>query len=119
VLSPRAAVHRLRAGDIAFGRIDVLPTLDPEPSLGALRALEERRVVAINRPGALLGVHDKLATALRLAAASSLIRARRHGLAYRHHLPVAVKPRFGSWGRDVTLCRTPDALSAHGQGVNG
>src|SRR5262249_46433049 len=69
VLAPRAAERRLRVGDLALGRIDVRPTLDgPEPGLAHLQALDERGVVVLNRPGPLLTVHDKLATALRFAA---------------------------------------------------
>ena len=42
VLPPRVAERRLGAGDIALGRIEVLPTLDgPEPGLETLRALED------------------------------------------------------------------------------
>jgi RimK family alpha-L-glutamate ligase len=115
VLPPLVAERRLGPGDVALGRIDVRPTLDgPEPGLEALRALEERGVLVLNRPGALLGVHDKLATALRLAG-SGLPHPRtthvgtgsQNGFAF----PVVVKPRFGSWGRDVTLCGDADAFA--------
>jgi RimK family alpha-L-glutamate ligase len=114
VLPPRTAERRLRAGDVALGRIDVRPTLDgPEPGLAILQTLEERRVVVLNRPGPLFSVHDKLATALRLAAhgiphprTTHIGADGQHGL----HFPVVVKPRFGSWGRDVELCRDLGAL---------
>jgi RimK family alpha-L-glutamate ligase len=108
LLAPDIAERTLGAGDVALGRIDVLPTLDdPEPGLETLQALEERGVLVLNRPGALFAVHDKLATANRLAA---------HGLPHPHTahagaasqngfaFPVVVKPRFGSWGYDVMLC---------------
>lgn len=123
VLPPQEAERRLGRGDVALGRLDVLPTLDgPEPGLRSLRALEERGVLVLNRAGALLGVHDKLATALRLAT---------HGLPHPRtaHVgadrdlgltfPVVVKPRFGSWGRDVTLCRHPAALERCLRGIRG
>ena len=114
VLPPHVAERRLGAGDIALGRIDVLPTLDgPEPGLETLRALEDRGVLVLNGADALLAAHDKLATALRLAAhgfphpRTAHVGTDSHaGLAF----PVVVKPRFGSWGRDVILCRNADEL---------
>jgi RimK family alpha-L-glutamate ligase len=114
VLPPHVAERRLRAGDIALGRIDVLHTLDgPEQGLETLRGLEERGVLVLNRPGALLAVHDKLATAIRLAE-HGLPHPRTAHVGPDSHtalaFPVVVKPRFGSWGRHVTLCRDRDAL---------
>jgi RimK family alpha-L-glutamate ligase len=114
VLSPPLAERTLRAGDLALARIDVLPTLDgPEPGLEILDALEERDVGLLNRAGALFSVHDKLATALRLVA-HRLPHPRTFHIAPGGHdgvpFPVVVKPRFGSWGREVTLCRDPLAL---------
>jgi RimK family alpha-L-glutamate ligase len=114
VVLPEQAAARLRTGDVALGRLDVLPTLDgPELGLETLRRLEKKGVLVLNRADALLRAHDKLMTALTLAA---------HGLPHPRtaHVgaatdlpfgfPVVVKPRFGSWGRDVAICRSRFAL---------
>jgi len=115
VLAPATAQAQLRAGDVALGRIDVRRTLDGlEPGLLALLALAQRGVQVFNRPAALLAAHDKLQTARLLAAA---------GLPHPHtvHLrkgeppsgltpPLVLKPRFGSWGADVTRCDTRTEL---------
>jgi [lysine-biosynthesis-protein LysW]--L-2-aminoadipate ligase len=114
LVEPEAARSWLARGDSVLGRVDVLPTLDgPQPGLEALRRLEETAATVYNRAGALLGAHDKLATALRLGA---------HGLPHPRtahvgddadpgfDFPVVVKPRFGSWGRGVTVCRSRNAL---------
>lgn len=115
---------RVRPGDVAIGRIDVLPTLDGvEPGLLALLLLERAGVVVRNRAAALLAVHDKLRTArlLRGAAiphpATALVRALGERIPIAP--PLVVKPRFGSWGRDVLRCdresdveRALDAVAA-------
>jgi RimK family alpha-L-glutamate ligase len=114
VLTPEQAARRLRPGDVALGRLDVRPTLDgPERGLNKLRALEDRGVVVLNRAGALLAAHDKLSTAIRLSA-----RALPHPRTAHvdspaepaFGFPVVVKPRFGSWGRDVMMCRNRSDL---------
>lgn len=111
VASPEEALRRLRRGDAALFRLDVLPTLDGvEPGLEAAAVLEDRGVRILNRPAALLATHDKLATA-RILGAAGLPHprtlhvssdARPTGLTF----PCVVKPRFGSWGEDVHLCAT-------------
>jgi RimK family alpha-L-glutamate ligase len=114
VLSPEDAVRQLRPGDLALGRLDVLPTVDsPEPGVEGLRRLQEKGVTVFNRAGPLLAAHDKLVTALRLwehglphPRTAHVDAASDIALAF----PVVVKPRFGSWGRDVTLCRSRLAL---------
>jgi [lysine-biosynthesis-protein LysW]--L-2-aminoadipate ligase len=116
-MTPDEALDALRPGDVALGRLDVLPTLDGvDDGLWALGALAARDVVVLNAPGALLAAHDKLLTARLL---------RRHGIphpATRHvrpgrplpvvDSPVVVKPRFGSWGRDVHRCDGTESLRA-------
>jgi RimK family alpha-L-glutamate ligase len=117
VLWPEEACEELGAGDVALFRLDVLPGLDGvEPGLEHAAHLERAGVRVLNGPDALLAAHDKLLTAERLVAA---------GLPHPWtiHLepgrpvpacpyPCVVKPRFGSWGQDVYLCRSEDDLPA-------
>lgn len=116
-LTPKRALDVLRPGDVALGRLDVLPTLDGmDEGLWVLGALAARGVIVLNDPPALLAAHDKLLTARLL---------RRHDLPHpptthvrdgrpvpRSDRPVVVKPRFGSWGREVRRCDDPAALDA-------
>jgi RimK family alpha-L-glutamate ligase len=109
VLEPREALAQLEPSDAALGRLDVRPTLDGiEDGLGALSTLAEDGVHVLNPPGALLSTHDKLVTARAL---------RRAGLPHPETravdpwkpppeiaFPAVVKPRFGTWGLDVTQC---------------
>jgi [lysine-biosynthesis-protein LysW]--L-2-aminoadipate ligase len=114
LLTPAEARRWLRKGDTALGRLDVLPTLaGPQPGLEDLRALESNGVTVLNRAAALLGAHDKLVTAIRLGARGLPHPRTAHvgghadpGFGY----PVVVKPRFGSWGRDVHLCTSLPSL---------
>jgi glutathione synthase/RimK-type ligase-like ATP-grasp enzyme len=66
-------------------------------------------VPTLNPPSALLGAHDKLLTS-RLLQGSGLPHPHTSFLGPRGSLPpvtapVVVKPRFGSWGQDVVVCR--------------
>jgi [lysine-biosynthesis-protein LysW]---L-2-aminoadipate ligase len=117
VMTPQQALAELRAGDAALGRLDVLPTLDGvDDGVWALGALEARGVVVLNEAASLLATHDKLLTARLL---------RRHGVPHpaTGHVrngrgiapierPVVLKPRFGSWGREVYRCETQEELDA-------
>ena len=116
-MSPEVALETLLVGDAALGRLDVLPTLDGvEDGLWALGALAARGVVVLNEAAALLGAHDKLLTAWLLRRAgvehppTVLIRPGRPFPAVRP--PVVVKPRFGSWGKDVLRCEDESTLLA-------
>jgi RimK family alpha-L-glutamate ligase len=116
-MSPEVALDTLRSGDVALGRLDVLPTLDGvEDGLWTLGALEARGVRVLNDAPALLGTHDKLLTRWLL---------RRSGVSHptTWHIrpgrpvplirpPVVVKPRFGSWGKDVLRCEDEQSLHA-------
>jgi RimK family alpha-L-glutamate ligase len=115
VLPPREALRRLEPGDLALGRLDVRQKLDGiESGTAELERLAAGGVDLLNSPGALIAAHDKLLTARALRLA---------GLPHPHtwliaegmpspapELPLVLKPRFGSWGRDVVLCRTQDDL---------
>ncbi len=109
-LTPAEALAVLNPGDIALGRLDVRSDVaGVEPGLWALGRLAASGVLVLNPPSTLLTAHDKLLTARELA---------RDGVPHpRTRLllpgdeapwldgPVVLKPRFGSWGRDVHLCR--------------
>ena len=116
-MTPYEALERLRPGDIALGRLDVRPTLDGvEDGLWALDTLAERGVYVLNEARSLLRAHDKLTTASALRRAGLPHPATRVVLPGRSfpavRPPVVVKPRFGSWGRDVVLCPDGEALEA-------
>jgi RimK family alpha-L-glutamate ligase len=116
-LWPREAAGVLGPGDTAIVRLDVLPSLDGvEPGLEEIEALEERGVRVLNRPAALLATHDKLATAEILEAAGLphplTLHVEPGAGADAVPLPCVVKPRFGSWGRDVFRCRDREELEA-------
>jgi RimK family alpha-L-glutamate ligase len=118
LLSPEQAVTELHRGDAALGRLDVLPTLDGvEDGLWALGSLAAGGIRTLNRAGALLAAHDKLLTA-RLLLRAGLPHPRTRLLSPgaslpELRLPVVVKPRFGSWGKDVARCQDQAALRRH------
>jgi [lysine-biosynthesis-protein LysW]---L-2-aminoadipate ligase len=117
ILDPRRALTLLEPGDLALARLDVREKLDGiERGTGELERLAVGGVDVRNPPAALVVAHDKLLTARTL---------RHAGLPHPHttlispavpvvapELPLVLKPRFGSWGRDVELCSTPDELEA-------
>lgn len=109
LVPPTQALRRLRPGDLALGRLDVKPALDGiEDGLWALELLAEAGVRVLNRPSALLCAHDKLLSARVLVSAglphppTALVRCAADAAGLR--FPVVLKPRFGSWGRDVVCC---------------
>lgn len=115
-LTPPAGLPGLvRPDDIVLGRLDVRPTLDGvEDGLWELHRIENRGTRVLNPAPSLLACHDKLQTAIRLARAAVPHPPTVHvddewsggGLSF----PVVVKPRFGSWGREIELCRTERQL---------
>jgi RimK family alpha-L-glutamate ligase len=117
VLSPRDALRLLEPGDVALGRLDVREGLDGvEAGTTELERLAEADVVVLNAPGALVAAHDKLLTAraLRLAALPHphTWLVAEGMLAPAPELPLVLKPRFGSWGRDVERCLTHSEFEA-------
>ena len=110
------ALGILIAGDTALARLDVRQTLDGvEPGLLATLLLERRGVRVLNPACSLLAAHDKLRTARMLEAAG--VPHPRTALlgsdeAEAIEPPLVLKPRFGSWGRDVWLCADATELEA-------
>jgi RimK family alpha-L-glutamate ligase len=115
LLHPEVAETQLCPADVALGRLDVLPTLDGiERGLGVLRRLVAQRVRVLNPADALMAAHDKAVTA-RLLARNRIPHPRTMVLQpgntpARLVPPVVLKPRFGSWGRDVFLCQSREEL---------
>jgi [lysine-biosynthesis-protein LysW]---L-2-aminoadipate ligase len=116
VVAPADALRKLRPGDAALGRLDVLPTVDGiEGGLWCLERLELGSVFVLNRALTLRLAHDKLATAEALAAAALPHPRTRLVVAGDPPplpLPLVLKPRFGSWGRDVVRCDSRDDYEA-------
>jgi RimK family alpha-L-glutamate ligase len=117
VLTPGQAVARLGPGDTALGRLDILQTLDGiEPGLWALDRLAATGVALLNNRSALTAAHDKLATAAALRTARVPHPRTAHVAPWlplpELEPPLVLKPRFGSWGRDVIRCETPEEIDA-------
>lgn len=117
VLTPAQALAKLRPGDVALGRLDILPTLDGvEPGLSALDRLDALGVTVLNGRGALVAAHDKLATAQALFAAGVPHPHTQHVAPWLElpelASPLVIKPRFGSWGEDVIRCDTEEEIDA-------
>jgi RimK family alpha-L-glutamate ligase len=118
ILTPEQAGSLLQPGAAALGRLDVVAGLDGvEDGLWALGSLAARGVRVLNRAGALLAAHDKMLTA-RVLTRAGLPHPRTRilhpgGTVPDWEGPVVVKPRFGSWGRDVELCEDEIMLRRH------
>ena len=117
LVDPHRALTSLDPGDVALARLDIREGLDGiESGTGELERLAAGGVDVRNPPTSLVVAHDKLLTARALRLA---------GLPHPHatllspalpaavpELPVVLKPRFGSWGRDVERCMTAEELDA-------
>jgi RimK family alpha-L-glutamate ligase len=109
LLTPAQALVRLGADDVALGRLDVLPSLDGiEAGAWALDLIERNGVTVLNGHAALTTAHDKLATAGALLRAGVRHPPSAHVAPWLPppplEPPLVLKPRFGSWGRDVVRC---------------
>ena len=123
VVSGDTVTDDAAAGAVVLGRLDVLPGLDGVvPGLYRLLRLERRGHRVLNRSFGLVAAHDKLVTARALArarisapATAHVRRGEQPSLAPAP--PVVLKPRFGSWGRDVFRCDSRLELARCLEGV--
>lgn len=117
LLTAAEARRALRPGDVCVARLDIRPELDGvEEGLLDLLLLERRGIDVRNTAAALLVAHDKLRTA-RLLHRSLLPHPATGHLRLRRPVaveaPVVLKPRFGSWGRDVALCEDEASVASY------
>ena len=106
---PAESLNVLRPGDAALGRLDILPTVDGiESGTWEIARLAAEGVPVLNGLTTLLATHDKLQTARALVAMGVPHPHTAHllgpGVRLPFDPPVVIKPRYGSWGRDVVLC---------------
>jgi ribosomal protein S6--L-glutamate ligase len=114
-VEPRRLSGLARHDDVVLARLDVRRTLDGvEDGIRELRRVPRRGIRVLNTAPSLIACHDKLQTALRLARLGVPHPATAHvdwdTLPSRVDCPVVLKPRFGSWGRDVWLCESHGEL---------
>ena len=110
IVCPAESLNLLRSGDAALGRLDVLPTVDGiESGTWELARLAAEGVPVLNGLRTLLATHDKLQTPRILEGGGVPHPRTAHlvgpGAPLPLEPPVVIKPRFGSWGRDVVVCR--------------
>lgn len=115
VVEPERLAGLVEPGDLVLSRVDVHPSLGgPCAGLWETAAAERAGATLLNRPTPLYLAHDKLATATVLAEAGvphpRTVHLAVAGAPARVATPCVVKPRFGSWGRDVFLCRDREEL---------
>jgi RimK family alpha-L-glutamate ligase len=115
VVRPSGLSGLARTGDVVLGRLDVRRTLDGvEDGIWELSRVERRGIRVLNPAPSLFACHDKLQTLLRLGRLGIPQPPTAHVDSSRTEVrvafPVVVKPRFGSWGRDVLLCESDAEL---------
>jgi RimK family alpha-L-glutamate ligase len=118
LLKPAQARWRVQAVDTIVARLDVTASLDGvEPGLRELRRLERRGLRVFNTAASLRSMHDKLETAVALSRHSvpspSTAQITEYDVTLPIEPPVVIKPRFGSWGRDVVRCDTAEDYMQH------
>ncbi len=118
-VDPRVAAELAGPGDLVVGRIDVLPDVSGiAPGLSDLARAAASGAKVLNPASALVAAHDKLATAARFAERGVPHPVTVHvdvaTIRTLDRFPCVVKPRFGSWGRDVvrvSSCADLDAAA--------
>ena len=115
LVEPTSLSREVRDGDVVLGRLDVRATLDGvEDGIWDLLHVEKRGIRVLNRGATLVSCHDKLQTALRLGRLGLPQPVTAHidweASLPRLEFPIVVKPRFGSWGKDVKLCESESEL---------
>jgi glutathione synthase/RimK-type ligase-like ATP-grasp enzyme len=106
----------IQPGQVVLARLGACWTLDRlEPGLWKLPPLEQQGVKILNGPVALLAAHDKLSAALLLTRAGVAQPSTAHvrdASVPSFPPPYIVKPRFGSRGREISVCESERELRA-------